>query len=558
MENFSQNMDNLKANSGRINAKNKGDKGMNKERLEELANKAAKKALASKPKNDEFLEDDDAFSEFVVGDNSNIEEISEFDIFDYCESEFVKKGDFVEYTVKKNGATVGFKKHPFSWEKIQKEFGGGRYNILAKSVLTGKIVKRQTMAVEDALHEDRRDSGIGFNPADLVSQIAEVVKPKNEGPNFMELFTLMNNQQEKSRIEAERAAERAKADSEKQSSTLIQLMQQNTMMMLEMMKSTKKDDPTLQLAQLIQSFAEKMENRFERAIDKIQNQNASKSSEFGLLEVLKLQQDAQDKGFKLYSQLNQIAEAKADEKLELIEEYRENGTTSTGEKKSMTDTLIETILPTVAGALAQQGQQKAAQQSAQRRPVSQNAQRRQIQRPTNTAGQRTQAAPVQASNQGQTQTTKTASANNGQIGRTNVGQGIKPVKNALGLPKASFSPAPIAPVTQTVSSQAYYEETAELEDTQFKSKMTEMLVPIFTQHLLEQSEPVVVAGAIELGLMDNGVDKEEFLSKISFGDIMDVVKGYELPEEVNPWFREIYANLKTESNNGIGEYTANA
>lgn len=551
-------MDNLKANSGRINAKNKGDKGMNKERLEELANKAAKKALASKPKNDEFLEDDDAFSEFVVGDNSNIEEISEFDIFDYCESEFVKKGDFVEYTVKKNGATVGFKKHPFSWEKIQKEFGGGRYNILAKSVLTGKIVKRQTMAVEDALHEDRRDSGIGFNPADLVSQIAEVVKPKNEGPNFMELFTLMNNQQEKSRIEAERAAERAKADSEKQSSTLIQLMQQNTMMMLEMMKSTKKDDPTLQLAQLIQSFAEKMENRFERAIDKIQNQNASKSSEFGLLEVLKLQQDAQDKGFKLYSQLNQIAEAKADEKLELIEEYRENGTTSTGEKKSMTDTLIETILPTVAGALAQQGQQKAAQQSAQRRPVSQNAQRRQIQRPTNTAGQRTQAAPVQASNQGQTQTTKTASANNGQIGRTNVGQGIKPVKNALGLPKASFSPAPIAPVTQTVSSQAYYEETAELEDTQFKSKMTEMLVPIFTQHLLEQSEPVVVAGAIELGLMDNGVDKEEFLSKISFGDIMDVVKGYELPEEVNPWFREIYANLKTESNNGIGEYTANA
>lgn len=558
MENFSQNMDNLKANSGRINAKNKGDKGMNKERLEELANKAAKKALASKPKNDEFLEDDDAFSEFVVGDNSNIEEISEFDIFDYCESEFVKKGDFVEYTVKKNGATVGFKKHPFSWEKIQKEFGGGRYNILAKSVLTGKIVKRQTMAVEDALHEDRRDSGIGFNPADLVSQIAEVVKPKNEGPNFMELFTLMNNQQEKSRIEAERAAERAKADSEKQSSTLIQLMQQNTMMMLEMMKSTKKDDPTLQLAQLIQSFAEKMENRFERAIDKIQNQNASKSSEFGLLEVLKLQQDAQDKGFKLYSQLNQIAEAKADEKLELIEEYRENGTTSTGEKKSMTDTLIETILPTVAGALAQQGQQKAAQQSAQRRPVSQNAQRRQIQRPTNTAGQRTQAAPVQASNQGQTQTTKTASANNGQIGRTNVGQGIKPVKNALGLPKASFSPAPIAPVAQTVSSQAYYEETAELEDTQFKSKMTEMLVPIFTQHLLEQSEPVVVAGAIELGLMDNGVDKEEFLSKISFGDIMDVVKGYELPEEVNPWFREIYANLKTESNNGIGEYTANA
>jgi hypothetical protein len=132
---------------------------MNKEKLEELASKAAKKALAGKQKFDEVVEDDDLSHDFGFSETTTIEDIAEFDLFDFCENEFVKKGDFVEYTIKKNGSTIGFKKHPYSWERIQKEFGGGRYNVLAKSMLTGRIVKRQSMPVEDAATEEKRDNG---------------------------------------------------------------------------------------------------------------------------------------------------------------------------------------------------------------------------------------------------------------------------------------------------------------------------------------------------------------------------------------------------------------
>ena len=77
-------------------------------------------------------------------------------------------------------------------------------------------------------HEDEKKSS--FDPSDLVSRIAEAVKPKQEGPNFMELFTLMNNVSEKTRGETERAAE-------KQQSTIVQMMQQNTQMMLAMFQT---------------------------------------------------------------------------------------------------------------------------------------------------------------------------------------------------------------------------------------------------------------------------------------------------------------------------------
>ncbi len=519
---------------------------MKQEKIEELASKVAQKAIARRSRLNDVIEDDDAIEEFEGVDNASIEEIAEFDIFDFCENEFVKKGDFVEYTIKKNGATVGFKKHPFSWEKVQKEYGGGRYNVLAKSTLTGRIVKRQSMPVEDIQTDDRGSHHIGFNPADLVSQIAEVVKPKDDGPNFMELFTLMQSQQEKTRHEAERAAERARQESERQTSSLVQIMQQNTLMMLEMMKGSKKEDSTVQIAQLIQAFADKMENRFERTLDKIQNQQSQNKSEFGLLEILKLQQDAQDKGFKLYSQLNSIAESKAEEKLELIEEYRDNGGPS-GEKKTMTDTLIETILPTVAGALAKQSQAPQAPQKRivqQRRPVSQ----RPLGANPNAVRQGTQTSTVQAGGQRQNQTIQKTSSSVGATRGPVGGQTLSVAKNSVGLPKATF------PSQKTVTTTATTQTVNDSEE--FKAKATEILVPIFATHLLEQSAPTIAASAIEVGLLDNGITKDEFLAKVSLDDMMGVVQGFELPEQANPWFEEIYANLKNQSDLGVGEYTA--
>jgi len=500
---------------------------MDKEKLETLANKAAARALKNRRTvESEIMEDDDAFE----GDLEmvDIEEIVEFDIFDFCQKDYVDKGDYIDYSIKKNGALAGTKKHPYSWDKVQKEFGEGRYQIIAKSKTTGRIVKKQSMEVEGLGNTHEDDKKPSFDPSDLVSRIAEAVKPKQEGPNFMELFTLMNNVSEKTRGETERAAE-------KQQSTIVQMMQQNTQMMLAMFQTQAqqpKQDSTVELARLIQSFAEKMENRFEKALDKIQAQNQPKDN-VSVLEMIKMREEAQEKGFKLYSQLNQLAESKAQDKVDLIEEYRGEGGESKKDK-SMTETLIETMLPTIAGALAKsQTPQPVAQP---RRAVSGNGLPQQrIARPQPQTLPKANIKPQEKTVQSGREIPRQSSQ---------VAQTVKK-ETVTGLPKADFQiRKPVAQNPKVVA-------------TQWKKGITDLLVPVYTENLLEQTEPVKVAPKILNTLAANGVGREEFLEKVTSSDILDVVKGFELPEIAYPWFEEIYAHIKDGTYNAVGEYSSN-
>lgn len=502
---------------------------MDKEKLEKLAERSALKALSKRRNTDsELIEDDDAYEGDI--DSVDIEEVVEFDIFDYCQKDFVEKGDYIDYSIKKNGALAGTKKHPYSWEKLQREYGEGRYQVIAKSKTTGRIVKKQSMEVDGVPEYNKENEKNSFDPSDLVSKIAEVVKPKNEGPSFMELFTLMNSASEKARVEAEKSAE-------KQTSTLVQMMQQNTQMMLAMLtqqSSQPKQDTTGDLFRLFQSFAEKMENRFEKNLEKIAALNQPKS-DIGVLEMLKMKEDAEERGFKKYAQLNQLAEVKAQEKVDLIEEYRGEGG---GEKKdkSMTETLIETMLPTIAGALAKTQSQPVAvpQIPQQRRPVS----------PTRPNQQRTAKPSAPTLPKANFTAQAKPSEKSGQSVRTNNGQSNKPVSQLnSGLPKANFNVSkPVVEVSVTTSES-------------WKKHTTDLLIPVFTEHLLNQTEPHLVAPKIIETLNQNGIGREEFLNKVSNSDILDVVKGFELPEIAYPWFEEVYANIKNSgTNHTIGEH----
>ena len=515
---------------------------MDKEKLESLANRAATRALKNrKSVESEIVEDDDAFEGDL--ETVNIEEIVEFDIFDFCQKEFVEKGDYIDYSIKKNGALAGTKKHPYSWERLQKEFGEGRYQVIAKSKTTGRIVKKQSMEVEGlggAHYEEEKKSS--FDPSDLVAKIAEAVKPKQEGPNFMELFTLMNNASEKARIEAERAAE-------KQQSTIVQMMQQNTQMMLAMFQTqaqAPKQDSTMEIAKLIQAFSEKMENRFEKAIDKIQSQNKPNDN-VSVIEMIKMREEAQEKGFKLYSQLNQLAETKAQEKVELIEEYRGEGGTSEKKDKSMTETLIETMLPTIAGALAK-ANTGAPQAAAPKAPMAKAIPQQKRVLPQGNVARRgvtAKANPILP--KADLKPKERPVQKVGPIVREASREDVKAVEDVgMGLPKAQFNLAP--KVAETV---------VNVKSAEWRKGVTDLLVPVFTEHLLEQTAPIDVAPKIVETLAARNISREEFLNNVSFSDILNVVKGFELPEIAYPWFEEIYAHIETRTYNDVGEYSSN-
>lgn len=521
-------------------------------RLDRLATKAADRALKSMGSSGVSYESPtlNSFSE----ENYEIESgeaVAAFDIFDWCD-ETTKKGHQIQYVVKRNGEMLAIKYHPYSWEQIQKEYKGGQYQIVAKSLTTKKYLKSETRTLSDPLKTDDSD--------EIAQKIMMQAPQPPQGPNFMELFTLFQSMNEKQRAEARESAKET-----------AQMGQQNMLAFVEMMKSSQTGSQQMffeiakmtqqvseKLAESQRAMFEKMETRFEKILDKVSEKTSPKTDkpEFGLLELMKMQQESQEKGFQLFNQLSQIAETKAAERVEMMEELRGEQTSAAPVKeKSMTDTLIETMLPTIAGALAGSQAVPPTQQAVQpvRRalPPQQIGQVRQVPRqvqPTQ-PGATAQRTQVQAVRPGQTQANAQKSAASGPVSRQTSGQPTVK-RNALGLPVAEI---PVkAAETPVVTVQATVETP---KTTDLKAKFTEILVPVLGESLLGGVSPEQGATATIAALEKSGHTRVEFVENVSLPDLMAVVSGFNLPEEANPWFEGLYAHLQNTAGVDAREHT---
>jgi len=507
-------------------------------RLEKLASKAADRALKSMGGNGVSYEAPSTNS-FSYDDNEveDGEAIAAFDIFDWCD-ETTKKGHQIQYVIKRNGEMLTTKYHPYSWEQVQKEFRGGQYQVVAKSLTTKRYLKSETRTLSDPIR-GTENVDMEMNPKTVTLQA-----PTPQGPNFMEMFTLMQSMSEKQRAESREVAKEN-----------AQISQQNMLAFVEMMKSSQTGSQQMfyeiakmtqqvseKLAESQRAMFEKMESRFEKILDKVSDPGRAKpeKSEFGLLDLLKMQQESQEKGFQLFNQLSQIAEQKASERLELIEELKGDGSQAPVREKSMTDTLIETMLPTIAGAIASQGQVPAAVGSLPQPPVRRSlpaAQGRAVTHAPRPAESRSTAsvAQTQTVSKAKATPTQTASAVSRVGGGTVSGENAVK-RNALGLPVAHVEAKPAAVVVET----SVAAPTANLKD-----KYTELLVPVFAEHLLEQAQPDRAATAAIATLNQNGHTVEEFVQTVSKADLMGVVLTFGLPDEANPWFEEVYAHISS-------------
>lgn len=511
-------------------------------RLDRLASNAADRALKSMSSSGVSYESP-SFGSYST-ENEEIESgeaIAAFDIFDWCD-ETTKKGHQIQYVVKRNGEMLAIKYHPYSWEQIQKEYKGGQYQIVAKSLTTKKYLKSETRTLSDPL-KTSDDS------EEIAQKIMMQAPPQQQGPNFMELFTLFQSMNEKQRAEARESAKET-----------AQMGQQNMLAFVEMMKSSQTGSQQMffeiakmtqqvseKLAESQRAMFEKMETRFEKILDKVSEKTSPKTDkpEFGLLELMKMQQESQEKGFQLFNQLSQIAETKAAERVEMMEELRgEQTPAAPAKEKSMTDTLIETMLPTIAGALAGSQAVPPTQQAVQpvRRalPPQQIGQVRQVPRqvqPTQ-PGATAQRTQVQANRADQTQANAQKSAASRSVsGQTSGQPTVK--RNALGLPTAEIPVKTAETPVVTVQAAAETPKTTDL-----KAKFTEILVPVLGESLLGGVSPEEGATATIAALEKSGHTRVEFVENVSLPDLMAVVSGFNLPEEANPWFEGLYAHLQ--------------
>jgi hypothetical protein len=99
-------------------------------------------------------------------------------------------------------------------------------------------------------------------------------------------------------------------------------------------------------------------------------------------------------------------------------------------------------------------------------------------------------------------------------------------------------------------------EMSPTTDELYRAQATEKLVPLFTQLLLESTEPELAAKKTADFLEESGLGLEKFMEKVSLSDMMSIVTTYGLPDEANPWFEEVYAHLRNSPGVDAREHAA--
>lgn len=252
-----------------------------------------------------------------------------YDIFDDVEENQFQKGVEVEYFIYRGNTLVGTKEHPYSWKQLAQEFGGGRYRVQAKSLISKKYLTQQTQSVEKFMSQNPQamNAPAQREPAperDMIGEFAKLLtlvreaSPQTPPPQDNNIMMLMMKMQEMNQ------------------QTMLQMSQNMTGMIEKLSDSTSK-------------AVEKMNERVERIL----SEGGSNKRDKGLdpIELMKLIKDAENSGFERWQALDELAERKAER------ESHSGGK----ESKGLVQSLAEGLIPVVAQAAASQMAAQKAQ-----------------------------------------------------------------------------------------------------------------------------------------------------------------------------------------------------
>lgn len=479
-----------------------------------------------------------------------------FDIFEDIGKPRTEKGEVIRYIVKKYGQHVATKYHPYTWEELRKEFGGGQYQVIARSDSTNRYLKAQTLMLGQNVSARAEDDE---NRPNREPAPAPQVNWQQPQMSFIELMNLMQNQ-------GDRAREQATQQAQQQAQTQVAMITAMT----EMMKGQQAQGQTLfmemtkmtsQVAKDMSATQEKIMEKMNQRMDKIAEIATKKPEHDGpnWVDVMKMSNDSQNKGFELFEKIMRLAEIKAEEKVELIESARESNNDN-DKKKSLTDSLIEGLLPVIASSVARSQQQpQLPQQTQSQLPRQQGVPnqalpRRSIQgqRPSPNGqvrrGPPTPARGTQASGQGTQRTDGRGNRRPVTFSGPTVGPSVV-VRPANGAARNSGVVDGPVKVDETITDKLTVESTPTQD---VKAKVQEIL-PVFLGGLMLDADEIPVAAGKTLEfLAENDVSRDSFLASVKVEDLLAVAVQYELPKEAHEWLNGLYAYIQNESRTELG------
>jgi hypothetical protein len=405
------------------------------------------------------------------------------DVWDFAYKRLLPLGDLPKYIVWKNGELLGEKRWPYSWTQMQKDHGGGHYRVQARSSSKGVIVKTQSIMIANT---------------DGQSNQPPIREAPQEQPQIMSLekiADIIQNLQDKIKNEAKQNDSMQIASQNNMSVAMMNMMQTQAKQTSDMIMQMTKFQMDMNNQQMTI-----MSKSLESIGQAIKETNSKKDDGMDFLKIMTLMKSEKSEAeTNMMKWLDYV-----EKKVELARERSESeggSDDSGGEKESITDTLIRSLAPAIGAIIAANAQN--AQNSARSLPHN----------PNNVATMPSN--PTRAEN---------------QPVRKPVAAVAKPATVEAGIKNVGAS-------SQTSGPDVTVAPNAE--------QIKEVLLPIIVQDMTNAVDPLLTSKKCDQILLTNKIPKQKALEKFKIDDILNVAKGYNLPENQISWLKEVYANFST-------------
>lgn len=427
----------------------------------------------------------------------------EWDIFEDLGDALYARGDKVKYSVKRNGEHIAMVEHPFSYEELQEKFGGGSYQIICRSTLQKKFIKSQSRLI-----------------AAPPKRLDPIPTPAPEKKETSELGVLALMQQMQEKAEADRKAEReeARREAREREEKLKSEASSTTMLMMKMMESQAAQQQQFMttivgvLAQKPQEPKEdkRMDKMFDMLLTMILDKRG-KGEAIDPIELMKLTQEAEEKGYRRAQEIREIAEEQA-EMLAARSGGKEAGEPE--EKESVTQTLLKSMAPLFASVMAPQPQPTQAQR---RVPVNPHLPARPAPKLPSPQAPKAAAAPAPVT----------------------VAPTIQPKAPAgfMGLPSRSTTPKKEDGMKKLI------------EDTVISEIGKDLQANFFSGNFKPEEAAERSMGILEA----KGITPKALCSQYSLQDMIEVAKAKGLPERINQYLERFYAHCQAKAAVGAGK-----
>lgn len=465
---------------------------------------------------------------------------NDFDIFRDLTGEWLERNakQPVYYTIYRDSRSnyVAERYPPYSWAKLQQEFGAGYYIVIAKERGTNRVVIQQPRLVEDfksveKLSEARKESELSIQDISRImdEKLAGIrsketqFQPQSQQPSIMELLTLVFSLQEKAVSRQPQQNDSTVMGNiinlvQAQNEKSAQTAQEQSRMMIEMFSrmSENTNNVVKAINENQQKMFEKMNERIETVVKELNKQPVQQAGlTYSPQEIIDMQQKAQQTGFEMWSRLETMADIKAKQRIEIIESIKQDEIEDV-KPKPLGERMFETMMPALATVLTQLGRQQAVGA-----PVPQPQQMRVVQNPNN----------VRQLQQARPQAQKQAQQVQQQVKVQPQRPTTKPViEEDDGLPTVDFGEED--------------DEKDYMENPKFQEYIG-ILQPILTDAWTAKNTIDETGEKLIESLKTQGVSLPDFLENVPFEDVEDALSDFGLAPEIFTWLRELYAYIET-------------